>query len=230
MQTATGQWFLGHAPDGSYRYEWRPEPQPPSPDSRPGVWHWLPGAGEGTGDWIWYPAAPPVDNPDESVTRLQKVSRPRKPVLIGAGAAAMVVLLLLLLTTRGGGSSERPGTSTLSDGDKKSTLVTTANSYMAALVSGKGAEAVTFLDRTRCTDIDRNNVKKLAQFLAQDAKGATVTVSSVEVDGDDGNVKDYTVSAGAPEAFRAAIEQGYTTGGEFSWHLQNNRWVFDSEC
>ena len=40
------------------------------------------------------------------------------------------------------------------------------------------------------------------------------------------------VPAGKFESWtvKSAVAEGYTAGGDFSWHLRADKWVFDSEC
>lgn len=182
-------------------------------------------------------AAPPVEPVAPAPVASSPVAEPpgKKSVLQSkralAVAGVVVVGLLLFLFTRGGnGTEQRVGTSTLSDSQKTSTLTVAANNYLAAMLAGNGAEAAKYLDPTVCANADKADLVQLATFLAKSAPGATGTVSGVEVNGDDGNVTGYNLPGAVPAEVRAAIEQGYTAGGDYSWHLRGDKWVFDSEC
>ena len=50
--TATGRWIGVTLRDGSTRYDWVPDDQPPSPDGTPGRWHVVGQSGE-PGRWEW---------------------------------------------------------------------------------------------------------------------------------------------------------------------------------
>jgi hypothetical protein len=50
--TAAGRWIGVTLPDGSTRYDWLPDDQPPSPDGAPGSWHVVGAPGE-EGHWEW---------------------------------------------------------------------------------------------------------------------------------------------------------------------------------
>ncbi|MBA3742122.1 hypothetical protein [Sporichthya sp.] len=229
--TATGEWVPVRLADGSWRYDWQPAEQPPSPDGTSGVWRLVPGAVDGYGSWVWFPAPPPPGaHPAPPMAPGGDLGAPLRSRRTAVAVGLSVVLALVFFLMRDGGSDEPTGTSALPGGQKQSLLLTAATNYTSALVAGKGAEAAAFLDPQVCRANDREEVAELAAFFAKSAPGATVKVTSVDVNGDDGNVTGYEFSAGFPAEVRAVMDQGYTSGGEFAWHLRGEKWYFDAEC
>lgn len=232
--TAAGEWVAVPLTDGTLRYDWLPAEQPPSPDGRPGVWRLVPGEIDGYGSWVFFPASPPpvTQQPIETQPRDGAPHGPtpvRRTALVLA--SLVVVAALIFVFTRGGGDAEQPtGISTLPLEEQERLLVNAATGYTGALLAGNGEAAAGYLDPKACQGKDRSGTRQLATFLSKKAPGATVKVTAVDVSGDNGNVTGYEFSADVPQEVRAVIEQGYTSGGEFSWHLRNGKWFFDAEC
>ena len=229
--TAVGEWVPVQLTDGSWRYDWQPAEQPPSPDGTVGAWRLVPGTVDGYGSWAWFPSAPPPAAHPAPLTEPKPSLRApllSRPMTLAVGLLAVLALVFFLM--RDGGSDAPTGTSALPEGQKQSLLLDAATGYTAALLAGKGAEAAGYLDPQACRANDREEVAELAAYFAKSAPGASVKVTSVDVVGDDGNVTDYEFSAGVPAEVQVVMDQGYTSGGEFSWHLRGEKWYFDAEC
>ncbi len=227
--TAAGEWVAVPLADGTARYDWQPAEQPPSPDGTVGVWRLVPGEVDGFGSWAWFPT-PAIAAASEQPFESAPAPRGRARLRWIAPVVVLVVVGMLFAFTRGAEQQERTGVSTMPTGQKQTGLLTAANAYTDALVAGNGDAAASYLDPKACQGRDLAGARQLAAFLSQKAPGATVRVTAVDVSGDDGNVTGYEFSSGVPQDVQAVIEQGYTSGGDFSWHLRGQKWVFDAEC
>lgn len=227
---AAGEWVPVQLVDGSWRHDWMPAEQPPSPDGTSGVWRLVPGSVDGYGSWVWFTTSPLPEAPEPVVQPGGGREAPPRSRRTTLAVGLLVILALVFFLLRDGGSEAPKGTSTLPLGTQRSLLLDAATAYTAVLVAGKGAEAAGYLDPTSCRANDREDLAELAAYFARAAPGGVVKVTSVEVIGDNGNVTGYEFSAGIPAELQAVINQGYTSGGESSWHLRDDKWYFDAEC
>lgn len=60
MTSAGGHWVRVRFADASFRLDWIPDAQPPTPDGAPGAWHVVPDPGGNPSRWEWHPRSSPL--------------------------------------------------------------------------------------------------------------------------------------------------------------------------
>jgi hypothetical protein len=101
-------------------------------------------------------------------------------------------------------------------------LTSTANDYLAALLSGNALGVSAYL-APACRAKTKGNPANNAGLVKSTAAGATVTVAAVDVQGNTGAITAYTYSANAPAALKPLIESA--RAGTHPWVYVNREWA-----
>lgn len=109
--TEAGRWIAVTLRDGSTRYDWLPDEQPPSPDGTPGRWHVV-GAPGGEGHWEWCESQPD-STPTIPFSLRPFVMSYRTAIL---AAAAVVALLAAVIVTFAAPHGDGSGPASSADG------------------------------------------------------------------------------------------------------------------
>jgi hypothetical protein len=104
--TEAGRWIAVPLRDGSTRYDWLPDEQPPSPDGTPGRWHVV-GAPGGEGHWEWCESQP-GEAPAMPFSLRPYLMAYRSAIV---SVVAVVALLAAVIVTFAGGDGADPAPS-----------------------------------------------------------------------------------------------------------------------
>lgn len=108
-------------------------------------------------------------------------------------------------------------------------LKTAIQGYTGAFLEGDVAGTLVYLHKDCASDEDRGSAALAVASAHNMAKGATMTIDSVQVDGMRGRVGDWHLSSGAPDALRRALKASAAEQAEsMPWRLVDGEWSFRS--
>lgn len=163
-------------------------------------------------------------------------------------AALAVTAGLLLSGCGGGGDDEEPsaadiqgavespaasGSPAASAGDDREAQLLVANQgYVDALLAGKIAGVLGYLDPKVCDEDDETSYALGIGQIKDVADGATMKIVSVKLydKGARGGTDEYELSADAPDGLRRLIKSSMEGSKEGAWNYRDGEWYLAGPC
>lgn len=149
----------------------------------------------------------------------------------------MTLAATLLLTGCGGGDDEEtpaqaaPGaTSSAASDDHKEALRTAIESYANAQMSGDVAGVLGYIHPVLCSEGDKAQYSLAAGAMEETAKGASIKIKGVRIEGDRGTFTEYELSNNAPESLRRLMKATNAGAGAMGWVFYDGEWYRDADC
>ncbi len=156
-------------------------------------------------------------------------------------AFATATAVALLLSACGGAdedsrTTDAPGISggeTSAPGRKagpEAALKVAAQGYVDALMSGDFAGVTGYLDPKACDDKDKGAMVVGVGAISKTAKGATMKVTDVYVEGDRGGVEAFELSDDASDALRRPVKSSFSGERMRSFYYDGDEWYLRGPC
>ncbi len=160
---------------------------------------------------------------------------------------AAVCAVLILTTGCGGDDEEADGGRAVTDPassaaasaqastegdaeDREKALMTAAQGYIDALLAGRLAGVLGYLDPKACDEEDETSYALTVGQISEVAEGAKMTITSVTVQGDRGGVRDYKLSDGAPDQLRRLVKASMAESKQYAWNYKDGEWYLAGPC